>query len=312
MFNGKETAKAMKIKALRQFTGLFLLILALGAQPGFAQSAPEKTAPAAKPQETPPPMCPLKVVTARPVPLTVRLDDAPQKLSLSTRYGFERKTPPGKTPYVVIYEVSAIVFEDFLRVYNNFLLKRVGPYSRCDKLEIGKLEVNVDKNGSANGYFVGRYVDRTCLFLRFFDSKPRDIDRDMFVVYSAQGITGAKNTFTPAFGYDGKFYIRVTTAYEPIQEPSIFGRGGATLSGLYKEKLDNFLAEKEFMSLVENILPEKGQKTNKAGFKFASAAFLKNHENKIQLTFMLQRAVKEESACALRQKLLKGGFAEEK
>ncbi len=60
--------------------------------------------------------------------------------------------------------------------------------------------------------------------------------------------------------------------------------------------------------LIAEILPEPGKETNKSGFKFASAAFLKNREGKIQLTFMLQRPMKEENACALREKLLKGGF----
>lgn len=293
------------------FLSIFALLVATAA-PVFAQTppaaAPETHAPSAATAAPPPaPLCELGVIEARPMPVTVTLDEKRQKLSLTTRYGFERKIPKGKPPYTLVSEISAIVFDDFLRAYNNFLLKRVGPANRCDKLEIGKLQVNVDKSGAANGYFVGRYIDRMCMTLRFFDSKPRDFDRDMFVLYSAQGITGAKNTFKPAFR-SGKFFIDVETIYEPIEEPSIFGRGGATLSGLYKEKLENFMSDEDTKKLIAEILPEPGKETNKSGFKFASAAFLKNREGKIQLTFMLQRPMKEENACALREKLLKAGF----
>lgn len=288
----------------------FCLLCAVWTPPAVAQTQPETKKPAAAAQPAPPPpapLCDLGVVAAQPMPVTVMLDEKRQKLSLATRYGFERKFPKGKPPYTLVSEVSAIIFDDFLRAYNNFLLKRVGPASRCDKLEIGKLQVNVDKTGAANGYFVGRYTDRMCLSLRFFDSRPGDFDRDMFVLYSAKGITGAKNTFRPTFRY-GEFMIDVETTYEPIEEPSIFGRGGATLSSLYKERLENFLSDESTKKLIAEILPEKGKDTNKSGFKFASTAFLKNRDGKIQLTFMLNRPMKEETACKFRQRLIQSGF----
>lgn len=290
----------------------FCLICAVWAPPAAAQTQPETKKPTtAQPAPPPPPpLCELGVVEAQPMPMTVMLDEKRQKLTLTTRYGFERKFPKEKPPFTLVSEVTAIVFDDFLRAYNNFLLKRVGPASRCDKLEIGKLQVNVDKTGAANGFFVGRYTDRMCLSLRFFDSRPGDFDRDMFVLYSAEGITGAKNTFRPAFRY-GEFVIDVETVYEPIKEPSVFGRGGATLSSLYKERLENFLSDESTQKLIEGILPEKGKETSKSGFKFASAAFIKNREGKIQLTFMLNRPMKEETACNFRKKLLQSGFKAE-
>lgn len=292
----------------------FCLLCVMSTPPADAQTQPETKKPAAAqpaPPPPPPPLCELGVIEAQPMPMTVMLDEKRQKLTLTTRFGFERKFPKGKKPYTLVSEVSAIVFDDFLRAYNNFLLKRVGPASRCDKLEIGKLQVNVDKTGAANGFFVGRYTDRMCMTLRFFDSRPGDFDRDMFVLYSAEGITGAKNTFRPAFRY-GEFVIDVETVYEPIEEPSIFGRGGATLSSLYKERLENFLSDESTKKLIEGILPEKGKETSKSGFKFASVAFLKNRDNKIQLTFMLNRPMKEETACNFRKKLLQSGFRAEK
>lgn len=279
------------------FLTFFLLISSLQA----SQAGEDKGAS---------PFCNLNMVIGPRIPLRITLDDKTQNINLESRFAFEKQTPQTQPPYILSTEVTSLIFDDFLKAYHAFLMKRVGPASRCDKLEIGKVQVNAEK-GTAYGYFVGRYTDTTCMHLRFFEPTPGEIDREMFVIYSAKGITGAKNTFTPAFK-DGKFYIHVKTTYEPIEEPSIFGRGGATLSGLYKEDLTGFLSDPDFTKILANILPKPGSDINKSGFKFSSAAFLKNRAGKIQLTFMHRKAMTEENACTLKENLKKAGFSEEK
>lgn len=283
------------------------------AQAQAEKSPPSSTSAPSPPagQESPPaetPQCSLGALDAKPIRMNLNLDDKRQMVTLTTRYGFDSHTTKKGKNLVVTTEVSSVVFDDFLKTYHNFLMKRVGPASRCDKLELGKLQVRTEKNGKANGFFVGRYVDRSCLYLRFFDSRPGDFDRDMFVLYSAKGITGAKNIFTPAYKYDKEFYIHVETIYEPIEEPSVFGRGGATLSGLYKERLENFLGDPDMKKIYDTILPEKGKETNKYGFKPVYAGFMTNSQKRIQLTFMLQRAMSAKQACTFRESLIKNGY----
>lgn len=248
--------------------------------------------------------CILKTIASQPLETTVKLDEKPQKLSIFTRYAFEEKTSKKGTKYILASEVSGIVFDDFPQVYNNFLKKRVGPSSRCDKLEIGKLQVSVNKDGSASGYFVGRYEDRWCFHLKFFDSSPGETDRNMFVLYSSKGITGAQNTFIPIVK-NGHFKVIVESTYQPIEDPSIFGWGEWTLTSLYKEPLDGFLSEASFTSIVDSLLPEQGKKKKKSGFNLATVGFMQNNEKKIQLTFLSQRFMSRKAACSLRSSLLK-------
>ncbi len=282
---------------------LFLLSLSLGSL-SCGSAFPAKKNIQEKPKE-----CSLETISSKPEELSIKLDNKPQKLQMFTRYRFQEKIS-GKNKSVVASEISGIVFSDFSSAYNNFLKKRVGPKDRCDKLEIGKIQVSVDKNGSANGYFVGRYDDRTCLHLKFFDSAPGETDRNLFVISSAKGITGVKNSFIPTIE-KGSFILKVQSTYEPIEEPSIFGRGEATLSGLYKEPLEGFLSEKSFVSLTNSLIPNLGKK--KSSFVLKTIGFTKNKDKKIQLTFLSQKKTNITEACEFRGKLLKNkDWAEEK
>ncbi len=280
-------------KKFIQYLLTVFLLLAV-PQPLNAKETPENT------QE----MCTFGVISSPPFETFVKLDEKKQKINVFTRYGFEEKSSKEGQSIVIVSKISAIVFDDFLKAYNNFLKKRVGPSDHCDKLEIGKVQTDADKNGKALGYFVARYEDRWCLYLKFFDSNPGETNRELFVLSSAKGITGVKNTFTPVVSKKG-FSIFVESAYEPIEEPSIFGRGEATLTGLYKEPLTGFLSDKEFQTIVNNLLPENNNRKKRNGFIFTGAGFMKNTEKKIQLTFLSQRKLTKKSACAFRSSLLK-------
>lgn len=255
--------------------------------------------------------CTFGVISSQPFETSVKLDDKRQQLTVINRYAFEEKPTKQDQSPVIVSKISAIVFDSFLQTYNNFLKKRVGPSDHCDKLEIGKLQVTADKNGRANGYFVGRYEDRWCLYLKFFDSNPGETSREMYVLSSLKGVTGVKNTFTPVLN-NNTFETIVESTYEPIEEPSIFGRGEATLKGLYKQPLQGFLSDKEFQTLVTNLLPENKKSKKRSGFKFTGVGFMQNAEKKIQLTFLSQRKLSKKSACAFRDSLLKNSNWSEK
>ena len=296
----------LKIKKSRNvFTGLFATVLLLLAP---VQSKAAKEQPNSN-EKT----CTFGTISSAAIPLSINMDDRKQDIDIFTRYVIEEKPDNKKLTSVNISKISAVVFEDFLKIYNNFLKKRVGPKEYCDKLEIGKVQVETDNNGKLNGYFVGRYEDRWCLYLKFFESTPGETSREMFVLSSSKGITGVKNIFRPVV-INGEFNILTESIYEPIEEPSIFGRGEATLSGLYKRPLEGLLSGKEFQEVIKNLLPEINSGKNKkgSGFKILSVGFITNTENKIQLTFLSQRKMTRNSACAFREHLLKNKNWKEK
>jgi len=246
--------------------------------------------------------CTLTTLSSKSTSLSFVLDEKPQKINVLTHYSFDEKKDSKGNIFILSSKLSSIAFDNFTNIYQNFLKKRVGPSDRCDKLEIGKIQVKPEKNGSVSGFFVGRYVDNWCFYLRFFDSRPGDFDRDMYIVSSAKGITGVKNTFKPTITERG-FSVEVESSYEPIEEPSVFGRGEATLKGLYKKPLEGFLSEKEFTNFVNSLLPD-GKKKSK-DFKLMGIGFMQNNSKKIQLTILSQKKLDKSQACSLSQSILK-------
>lgn len=247
-------------------------------------------------------ICTLSTLSSKPAEFSFVLDEKPQRINVLTHYSFEEKKDRKGNAFILSSKLSSIAFDNFTNAYQNFLKKRVGPSDRCDKLEIGKIQVKVEKNGAVSGYFVGRYVDNWCFFLRFFDARPGDFDRDMYIVSSAKGITGVKNTFRPTLTESG-FSLMVESTYEPIEEPSVFGRGEATLKGLYKRPLEGFLSEKEFTSFVNSLLPDNKKKSK--DFKLMGIGFMQNNSKKIQLTILSQKKMDKSQACSLSQSILK-------
>ena len=242
------------------------------------------------------PDCKLTPTVVQTVPISITLDNNPLKLIYKKFYSYQPTQSKDGVKTVRISEITNFVFDNFRQTYFNFLSERVGPESQCDKLELGKIEANVNENGQAQGYFVARYFDRVCLFLRFFESKP-GVEYDMYVLYVAKGITGVKNTFTPKIT-NGKFSVHVNSIYQPIEAPSIFGRSKATLTGLYKKPLTGFLEEQKFVSLVESSIPN----TQKTGFSLTAIAFTESTEKKIQLSILSQKSVSPIEACEHKKK----------
>ncbi len=243
--------------------------------------------------------CDLNPIAMEPLPISITLDNNPLKLQFKKGYTFQTVKQAENSNVVQISEITNFVFDNFRQTYFNFLSERVGPDNQCDKLELGKIQALVTKDGQAHGYFVARYYDRVCMFLRFFESKP-GVEYDMFVLYVAKGITGVKNSFIPRVK-DGKFSVTVKSVYQPIEAPSIFGRSEATLKGLYKKPLVGFLKAPSFTSLVESALPDK----EKSDFKLSAIAFTESSDEKIQLTILSQQTRTPQQACAFKRQMLK-------